>query len=59
MNNYIVYSIIDGDIRVNIQCIPEDIAMQCGPNESWMEHIPVDDSAYKVDLSTLEIVPIT
>lgn len=58
MKNYIVYSTIDGDIRVNIQCIPEDIAVQCQPNEAWMEHAPVDDSAFKVDLSTMEIVPI-
>lgn len=58
INNYIVYSTIDGDIRVNIQCVPEDIQMQCKPNETWMEHAHVDDSLYKVDLNTLEIVPI-
>lgn len=56
--NYIVYNTTDGDIRVNIQCAPEDIQMQCGPNEAWLEHEPVDDSLYKVDLETLEIVPI-
>lgn len=56
--NYIVYSTIDGDIRVNIQCIPEDIQMQCRENETWMQHDPVDDSLYKVDLNTLAIIPI-
>lgn len=59
MKNYIVYSTIDGDIRVNIQCVPDEIELQCKENEAWMEHDPVDDSAYKVDLETLEIVPIT
>lgn len=58
INNYIVYSTIDGDIRVNIQCVPEDIQMQCGENENWMEHAYVDDSLYKVDLNTLDIIPI-
>lgn len=59
MKNYIVYSTIDGDIRVNIQCVPDEIELQCKENEAWMEHDPVDDSAYKVDLEALEIVPIT
>ena len=58
MNNYIVYSTIDGDIRVNIQCIPEDIQMQCLENETWMEHEYVNDSLYKVDLNTLDIIPV-
>lgn len=58
INNYIVYSTIDGDIRVNIQCVPEDIQMQCRENETWMEHPYVDDSLYKVDLNTLDIIPI-
>lgn len=58
INNYIVYSTIDGDIRVNIQCVPEDIQMQCQANEAWMEHTYVDDSLYKVDLNTLDIIPI-
>jgi len=58
IENYIVYSTVDGDIRVNIQCIAEDIQMQCGPNEEWMQHVYVDDSLFKVDLNTLEIIPI-
>lgn len=58
INNYIVYSTIDGNIRVNIQCVPEDIQMQCQANEAWMEHAYVDDSLYKVDLNTLAIIPI-
>ncbi len=58
IENYIVYSTIDGDIRVNIQCVPDDIEMQCSDNEQWMQHSYVDDSLYKVDLNTLEIIPI-
>ena len=58
MKNYIVYSTIDGDIRVNVQCLPEEIQLQCKENEAWMEHEPVDDSLYKVDLNTLDIIPI-
>lgn len=58
MENYIVYSTIDGDIRVNIQCIPEDIQIQCRDNEAWMQHPFVNDAEYKVDLTTMEIVPI-
>jgi hypothetical protein len=58
MNNYIVYSTIDGDIRVNIQCTPEDIGIQCGENEAWMAHEFVNDAEYKVDLNTLDIIPI-
>lgn len=58
MKNYIVYNTLDGDIRVNVQCTEEEIQLQCRENEAWMEHARVDDSAYKVDLETLEIVPI-
>ena len=59
MKNYIVYNTLDGDIRVNVQCTEDEIQLQCHANEAWMEHIPVDDSAYKVDLETLEIIPIS
>jgi hypothetical protein len=58
IENYIVYSTVDGDIRVNIQCVADDIQMQCGSNEEWMQHSYVDDSLFKVDLNTLEIIPI-
>lgn len=58
MKNYIVYNTLDGDIRVNVQCTKDEIQLQCRENEAWMEHTPVDDSAYKVDLETLEIVPV-
>lgn len=58
ISNYIVYSTIDGDIRVNIQCIPEDIEMQCRENETWMAHEYVNDALFKVDLNTLDIIPV-
>lgn len=55
---YIIYSTIDGDIRCNVSCTTEDIEFNCRENETWMEHEWVDDSKYKVDLATLEVVPI-
>lgn len=58
MKNYIVYNTLDGDIRVNVQCTEDEIQLQCRENEAWMEHAPVDDSMYKVDLNTLDIIPI-
>lgn len=58
MIDIIVYSTIDGMIFKSVTCKEEDAPLQCGPNQAWMQHIPVDDSAYKVDLETLEIVPI-
>lgn len=59
MIEIIVYSTVDGMIFKSVTCKPEDAPLQCGPDQAWMEHAPVDDSAYKVDLETLEIVPIT
>lgn len=59
MKNYIVYDKTTGLIRANIQCIPEDIEIQCGENEVWMQAGPVVDAEYKVDVSTMEIVPIS
>jgi hypothetical protein len=38
--------------------LPEDIDINCGEDEAYMEHQPVDDSKYKVDLDTLDVVPI-
>jgi hypothetical protein len=56
--NYIIYKKIDGDIRCSISCLVEDIDINCGEDEAYMEHQPVDDSKYKVDLDTLDVVPI-
>lgn len=55
---YIIYSMIDGDIRCNMSGTVDDVAINCHENEAYMEHDWVDDSKYKVDLTTLEIVPI-
>lgn len=54
----IVYSEIDGDILRSVYCPDGMEDLQCGENETWMEHDYVDDSLYKVDLNTLEIIPI-
>jgi len=58
MIEIIVYSTVDGMIFKSVTCKTEDAPLQCGPDQAWMEHAPVDDSEYMVDLSTLEIVPI-
>ena len=58
MIQIIVYSTINGMISKSVTCQTQDAELQCGPDETWMEHSPVDDSEYMVDLSTLEIVPI-
>ena len=42
----------------SVTCKEEDAPLQCGPDQAWMEHEPVDDSLYKVDLNTLDIIPI-
>lgn len=58
MIEIIVYSTIDGIIFKSVTCKEEDAPLQCGPDQAWMEHAPVDDSMYKVDLNTLDIIPI-
>jgi hypothetical protein len=58
MIEIIVYSTIDGMIFKSVTCKEEDASLQCGPDQAWMEHKPVDDSLYKVDLNTLDIIPI-
>lgn len=58
MIQIVVYSTIDGIISKSVTCQEQDAALQCGPNEAFIIHEPVDDALYKVDLETLEIVPI-
>lgn len=58
MIEIIVYSTIDGMISKSVTCKQEDAPLQCGSDQAWMEHEPVDDSMYKVDLNTLDIIPI-
>lgn len=58
MIEIIVYSTIDGTIIKSVTCKESDAPFQCMENQSWMQHAPVDDSAFKVNLSTMEIVPI-
>lgn len=58
MIEIIVYSTVDGMIFKSVTCKEEDAPLQCGSDQAWMEHAPVDDSMYKVDLNTLDIIPI-
>lgn len=58
MTNIIIYSLTDGDI---LRCVICPIGMendQCGEGEAWIAHDRVDDTAFKVDLATLEVVPV-
>lgn len=54
----VVYNTLDGDIIKCATCPDGMEDIQCGPNEAWIEHEWVDDSLYKVDLNTLDIIPI-
>lgn len=57
--NIIIYDTDAGTINRCVTC-PEEMAQeQCGPSEDWLEHDWVDDSKYKIDLTTLTVVPIT
>lgn len=58
MISLIIYNTVNGEIRKYVVC-PSDMAdLQCGEDEAYLEHDRVDDSKFKVDLSTLEIIPI-
>lgn len=54
----IVYNTQDGDITKCASCPDGMEDAQCGPNESWIAHEWVDDTLYKVDLNTLDIIPV-
>ena len=54
---FIVYSTVDGHIRCNLDCTPEDALLNCGENEAFMPGY-VDDSQFKVDLDTGDIIAV-
>lgn len=56
--NIIIYDTATGAIHRCVTCPPEMAAEQCRADESYIEHDWVDDSKYKVDLETLEVIPI-
>lgn len=58
MIGLIVYSTLDGEIRKYVLCPSGMADLQCGEDEAYIEHDRVDDSKFKVDLETLEIIPI-
>lgn len=58
MISIIIYSSETGDILRCVAC-PKDMSdIQCGAKEAWIEHDLVDDTAFKVDLDTLQVVAI-
>lgn len=54
----IVFSMSDGAILRNVECPADSAEIQCGDGEWFVEHEPVDDEAFKVDVATLALVPI-
>lgn len=59
MINIVVYLQADGSILRCVTCPSEMADLQCSEGEAWLEHERVDDTAFKIDLDTLEIVPIS
>ncbi len=58
MINMVIYKISDGDILRCVNC-PESMAdLQLGEGEDWIEHENVDDTKFKVNLETGDIVPV-
>ncbi len=54
----IIYDTRDGDIKRNVECPPDSAQAQCEEHEAWLEHPEVDDSANRLDLTTLTVVPL-
>lgn len=58
MKSIIVYSLTDGDILRCVICPDGMEALQCHDGEAYIEHERVNDVLYKIDLTTLEIIPV-
>jgi hypothetical protein len=58
VKNIIVYKVSDGDILRCVTCPDGMESIQCHEGEDYIEHGRVDDRAYKIDLATLEVVPV-
>lgn len=58
MIKIIVYNPLDGDILRCGHCPADMVDLQVQNGEAWLEHEPVDDAQFMVDLATLEIIPI-
>lgn len=57
MISMVIYKISDGDILRCVTCPEEMVDIQLGAGEAWVEHERIDDTQFKVDLETDEIVP--
>ena len=58
MINIVIYKISDGDILRCVSC-PEEMAdLQLNTGEDWIEHEKIDDTQFKVNLETSEIIPV-
>lgn len=57
--NIVIYKIDSGAIIKSISCPEDMVSIQYDhETENFIEHDRVDDTAYKVDLNTLEIIPV-
>lgn len=58
MNSILVYRVSDGDI---LRCVICPVGMedhQCNDGEAWIAHDRVDDATNKIDLNTMQVVPV-
>jgi hypothetical protein len=57
--NIIIYETDSGKIIKSMTCPEEMISIQYDhETQNFLEHDRVDDTLYKVDLNTLEIIPV-
>ena len=59
MINIVIYNLIDGDILRCVTCPIEMADIQCQEGEGWLEHERVNDIEYRVELTTLQVIPIS
>lgn len=56
MISMVIYKISDGDILRCVNCPEGMVDIQLGDGEAWIQHEKVDDTQFKVNLETGEIV---
>jgi hypothetical protein len=58
MKKFVIYDLATGKIKRCGICVASDFDSQPLEGEGIIEHARVNDTEYKVDLETLEIVPV-
>lgn len=54
--NIIIYSTLDGEILRQMTLPEEEVAAQLGTFEDYIEHDPVDDATYQIELTGFTVV---